>query len=128
MRTFISSDPSRGGIPLWNPPDPDDPGPTGVAEVIVFDGVESVRGLISKWYEEKLSEATANALARADQTLDSTDLKEVDTSLATPVNPVPTSVLEGVEIIEGPPIQDRGSSFIARVCSITHPSQASRCI
>lgn len=129
MRTFISHNAARGGLPLWNPPQPgpdeDEEASTGTGDVVIFDGVESVRALLTKWYGEKSSEAAVAALAREEEEpVNSANNKSNITS--TPSLPASTarpSIPEGIEIIEGPPIQDRGSSFIARVCRITHPSQ-----
>lgn len=97
----------------------------------MFDGIESVRALLTIWYEQHISEATAIRLAREEdtQTLGEASAGEtleefVDRPKSPPLIPQ-GSVPEGIEIIVGTPIQDRGSVFIARVCRITHPSQAS---
>lgn len=130
MRTFISRNAARGGLPLWNRPEPDgeEESPDG-GEVVIFDGIESVRALLTKWYGEKSSEAAAAAMARADEEAtvptktSARGSDDFDDSPPLPVLTSPTSIPEGVDIIEGSPIQDRGSSFIARVCRLSHPSQ-----
>lgn len=129
-RTFISNNASRGDLPLWNPPpDPsnDKAGGTnqGMGEVVVFDGVESARATITKWYEEKASQAAASELARVDEAVPSHIVNESNTAEESARSPPKASigVPEGFEIVEGAPIHDRGSTFVARVCHITHPSQ-----
>lgn len=109
---------------MWNP---------DAGEVVVFDGIESARTIATAWYGDRMSEAEAGRLAREDEVQANTDTKvsnrsdEATPKKETPAAPPPPSVPsfppEGVEIIEGPPIHDRGSSFVARVCRITHPNQ-----
>lgn len=112
-RTFFSSD-----------------APWEEGDVVVFNGVESARASITAWYGERLSEKEAGRMARGD------DVNEVNqhdpienpstiTALLAPaITPrVSLGPPEGIEILEGPPIQDRGSSFVARVCKITNPDQ-----
>ena len=129
-RTFISSDPSRSGLPLWNPPDPVIEGSStdqGVGEVVIFDGVENARAMITKWYEEKASRAAASESARAEESTPGHPGNQDDAtetiieSVPPPKGPI--GFPEGIEIVEGAPIHDRGSTFVARVCHITQPSQ-----
>jgi hypothetical protein len=108
-RTFISA----SGV-AWSP-----------GEVAVFDGVENVRAVVTKWYTMRLSEAKIGAMARDEESrvrnhkapisLEETP-EHTDLSFSPPA-PI------GIQITQGDPIQDRGSSFIARVCHIDHPSQ-----
>ena len=94
-------------------------------QVVVFDGMESVRELAMTWYRERLSEAKVGAISRDDaierraQAHPPLIVNEQPTESSSP-SPVPH--LE-VEITEGEPIHDRGSSFVGRVCHINHPSQ-----
>ncbi|KAF8339204.1 ribosomal protein S5 domain 2-type protein [Cantharellus anzutake] len=112
-RAFIST----AGVP-WSPGD-----------VSVFDGLESVKNIIYGWYETRLSEAKVVQLAREDQVGERSHSQsgEVPGNLVTgsgPLAPHAVSQLPpGVEIVESPPIQDRGSVFVARVCRIDRPSQ-----
>lgn len=100
-------------------------------EVVVFNGIENARASIASWYGERLSEKEAGRLARGDDVKEELEQAIEDSSVAEPTpiltfevtNNSSTGSLEGIEILEGPPIQDRGSSFIARVCRITDPTQ-----
>jgi len=137
-RTFISNNPSRGGLPLWNPPDADHDnieGNTnqGVGEVVIFDGIESARTTITRWYEEKANQALASESAREGEftrsRVGNQDDMPVDVEELVPPLPMgPICVPDGMEIIESTPIHDRGSTFVARVCHITHPSQVQQVI
>lgn len=111
-RTFISA----SGV-AWSP-----------GQVAVFDGVENVRVIVTKWYEARLSEAKIGAMAREEE--EDARLRNNKASGSregVPEHtdrPVSTHRLPaGIQIIQGDPIHDRGSSFIARVCHIDHPSQ-----
>ena len=113
-RTFISS----AGV-SWSPGD-----------VFVFDGIENVRSLVLKWYETRLDEAKAVGLAREYEVEKRLRARDVDVRGNTVAEPRPGLALpdtsefpSGVEITEGPPIKDRGSVFVARVCRIEHSSQ-----
>jgi hypothetical protein len=132
-RTFISNNASRGALPLWNPPLKLDDGNGdnahyGMGEVVVFDGVESARAAITKWYGEKASQAAADESERADEVVPSHIVNQSNMAAAAQESPrssheASMSVPKGITIIEGSPIHDRGSTFVARVCQITHPSQ-----
>lgn len=122
-RTFFLASSGSGGA-MWNP---------DAGEVVVFDGIESARAVATTWYSDRMSEAEAGRLAREDEAQANTSTRipkrsEEDAAkeirAAPPPIPRPSFPPEGVEIIEGPPIHDRGSSFVARVCRITHPDQA----
>ncbi|KAF8318266.1 UPF0029-domain-containing protein, partial [Clavulina sp. PMI_390] len=120
MRTFISRNPARGE-------------PSAGGEVVIFDGVESIRALLTKWYSEKASESAAAELARADnemlvQAQHASSSRKDNDRRAEAQPKAPVGMPEGVELFEGPPIQDRGSAFVARVCRISDPSQVPQII
>lgn len=122
-RTFFLASSGSGGA-MWNP---------DAGEVVVFDGIESARTVATAWYSDRMSEAEAGRLAREDEARANSstripkqsdeDAAANETRTAPPPAPAPSFPPQGVEIIEGPPIHDRGSSFVARVCRITHPDQ-----
>lgn len=108
--------------------------------MVVFDGIESIRSLITDWYKARLTDSATGGTTRDDskedhETLnhDAEDYGAEDARGGTARPPVDEfrsafnsdseGKLEGIEIIEGPTIQDRGSAFVARVCRISHPSQ-----
>ena len=102
-RTFISS----AGV-SWSPGD-----------VTVFDGIESVRSLVLKWYEIRLGQAGAVGLAReyeAEERLRTQDVDTREDAVAEPrqASPFPDTpeLPSGVEITESLPIKDRGSVFV----------------
>lgn len=118
---------------MWNPPDADHnniEGDTnqGVGEVVIFDGIESARVTITRWYQEKANQALASESAREDEFTRSRVGNQDDMPVAIEelVPPPPIGLIgvpDGMEIIESTPIHDRGSTFVARACHITHPSQ-----
>ena len=96
----------------------------------MFDGLQNVLERCLLWYEDRLSAEKAGELVRG-------DAKEHDTTMHTgspPENEVhvvpretlqgpPTSIPEGIQIIESEAITDRKSAFVGRACRISHPSQ-----
>jgi len=110
-RTFISS----AGV-SWSPGD-----------VSVFDGIESVRSLVLKWYETHLGQAKAVGLAREYEAEERLRNQGVDNTVAEPRQaftfPDAPELPSSIEITESLPIKDRGSVFVGRVCRIEHSSQ-----
>ena len=98
--------------------------------ICVFDGLQNVLERCMVWYEDRLSVEKADELVHGDArehdtTMHSSPPPENEAHVVpreTPQGP-PTSIPEGVQIIEGEAITDRKSAFVGRACRITHPSQ-----
>lgn len=101
-------------------------------QVAIFDGIENVREIVMRWYEDRLKKDAAAELRREDEKHIHTEDPQSDTPLEnsdiieftidTTQNP-PPQLPEGVHIWVSEPIVDRKSTFIGRACQITHPSQ-----
>jgi hypothetical protein len=96
----------------------------------VFDGIESARSQLSRWYGERLSEVEGGAAVRegnrGNSTRGPTDTPaggnpEDDESLDVKTNL--DALPEGVDIIQAAGIVDRKSVFVGRACRITRPAQ-----
>ncbi len=100
--------------------------------VCVFDGLEWVKERCAEWFEAKKSEKLARELLREDErNLSAPDVEESDDKKVSELQEhfeeqmvVPSTILQGIEIIEAEPIHDRKSTFVGRACRITDPSQA----
>lgn len=100
-------------------------------EVAIFDGVENLREVIQRWYEERLSALDAAKSQKGDEkghgdenpdgdlVLEDEHISSTGTSLTATQSELP----DGVQIWVSEPIVDRKSTFIGRACQITHPSQ-----
>ncbi|PVG00459.1 UPF0029-domain-containing protein [Serendipita vermifera] len=99
-------------------------------EVAIFDGIENVREVVQKWYEDRLNANKAAELLREDSKPHShtpPDQTEADSVVSsTPRNAA--ELPEGVFIWVSEPVVDRKSTFIGRACRITHPSEVPQII
>lgn len=97
----------------------------------IFDGVENLREVIQRWYEDRLSARTAAELQREDEkthgdknpTADPTLEDEHFQSTGVTLAATPSELPDGVQVWVSEPIVDRKSTFIGRACRVTHPSQ-----
>lgn len=101
-------------------------------QVAIFDGIENVREVVMRWYEDRLSRDAAAELRREDEKHLHTEDLRPDIPFDGPDAPemaeefrpnAPVDLPEGVQIWVSEPIVDRKSTFIGRACQITHPSQ-----
>jgi hypothetical protein len=91
--------------------------------ICVFDGVQSALDRCQKWYEERLSEATAAEAIREEQR-GHHEASEGTTEVRSAARlPRQAQIPEGVQVYVSEPIVDRKSSFIGRACRISDPSQ-----
>jgi len=103
-------------------------------EATVFDGVEYAREAIQRWYETRLSAASAAELLREDEkalanmSLDEGNpggsaLVDAAPDYQEPENNTAPKLPEGVRIYISEPVHDRKSTFVGRACRITSPEQ-----
>jgi hypothetical protein len=98
--------------------------------VAIFDGIENVKEMVQRWYEDHLSAGAAAELLREEEKGQSSLPIEADASNEVTMdqphssaNPETTELPDGVHVWVSEPIVDRKSTFIGRACQITHPSQ-----
>ncbi|EJU06289.1 imprinted and ancient [Dacryopinax primogenitus] len=100
-----------------------------LGEVAVFDGVESTKERVGRWFEEEKGRGEALAVQREMERERQTGSETPKAREEPPAPRVPMEVQvtaelpDGIELIVAEPIIDRKSVFVGRACKITHPSQ-----
>ncbi|KZO98061.1 UPF0029-domain-containing protein [Calocera viscosa TUFC12733] len=101
-------------------------------EVAVFDGLESVKERVGRWFGEEKDREVANDLAREHErerehpsgSGSSTPKPKEAVTVSMPRElEVQAELPEGIELVVAEPLVDRKSVFVGRACRITHPSQ-----
>ena len=102
-----------------------------LGDVCVFDALEYVRERVTKWYIDKLSEATGKEILRQDdeekEERNPSHLVHVQMnpsfSPSSGISAEPKPLPVGLELAVSEPIVDRKSIFVGRACKISHPDQ-----
>lgn len=115
-------------------------------QVVIFEGLEHVRGLISRvslhllwrfweykfmppqWYSNRASEDKVNNILRDDHNPPLSQIVVSSEAMPTSYSDQPSILTEisDIQMTQSEVIRDRGSSFVARAFKITHPIQVSK--